>query len=257
MGFLYFDESIRTNGGFIIGALVVSGTDLSPSIRERWRALGLNPDTDEYKSSSIKRTDPISRLQRAFLIEQIQRCRVGLTICAADKRRVLGDHGVSLVKQLWDRGHLRGGPHRLFLDQNIHVPSVRRAELSALGVEVNVEQDSRAIAGIQLADHVAHALGGMLLERMGIVRKLVRAGENSGYGPDEKLELGFELWAGLRYALIGENEHIPGLSPPPEDPANPYFRVDGHGLHVPPDCNEELARHGRECFGINYLGCIH
>lgn len=97
----------------------------------------------------------------------------------------------------------------------------------------------------------------MLLEEMGIVKKQVRAGENSGYHPDDLLELGFELWASLRYALLGKNEYIEGVSPPLDDPANPFFRVDGYGLYIAPSCSRELAEYARNRFGINYLGCIH
>jgi hypothetical protein len=257
MAYLYFDESIRDAGGFIIGALIVTKADLSPVIRDRWNEIGLNPDVDEYKSHALKHTDSTTRSQRAFLAEQIYHCRLALTVCAVNQRRQLGQHCVSLVKQLGAGSHLDGHHHRLFIDQNIHVPAASRAELNALTIDVNVEQDSRLIAGLQLADHAAHALGGMLLEKMGVLRKLVRVGENSGYHPDEKIELGFELWAGLRHAIIGKNEHIPGMSPPPEDPANPFFRVDGHGLYIPEDCGDDLAQYARQCFGINYLGCIH
>jgi hypothetical protein len=95
------------------------------------------------------------------------------------------------------------------------------------------------------------------LEQTGVVKKLVRAGQNSGYHPEQMLELGFELWASLRYALVGKNEHIPGRSPPEDDPANPYFRVDGHGLYIAPSWSGTLATHARDRFGVNYLGCIH
>ena len=113
------------------------------------------------------------------------------------------------------------------------------------------------MAGIQVADHAAHALGGMLLEEMGLVTKTVRAGEYSGYHPDEMLNLGFELWASIRYALIGKNEYIEGFSPPPDDPVNPYFKVEGYGLLISPECSESLAATARKRFGVNYLGCIH
>ncbi|EDZ66895.1 hypothetical protein NOC27_222 [Nitrosococcus oceani AFC27] len=97
----------------------------------------------------------------------------------------------------------------------------------------------------------------MLMEQMGLITKRVKAGENSGYHPDELIELGFELWASLRYALFGNNEYIEGLSSPPDDPANPYFRVEGIGLYISPDCQKDLEENSRQCFGINYLGCIH
>jgi hypothetical protein len=132
-----------------------------------------------------------------------------------------------------------------------------REHLENLEVHVTLGSDSRVVGGIQVADHAAHALGGMLLEEMGLLKKSVRAGENSGYHPDELFDLGFELWASLRYALMGRNEYIEGLSPPPDDPANPYFRVDGVGLYVASTCSAELAATARARFGVNYLGCIH
>jgi hypothetical protein len=96
----------------------------------------------------------------------------------------------------------------------------------------------------------------MLLEEMGLVRKTVVAGEGSGYDPDLEIELGFELWASLRYALLGRNEEVQGLSTP-GDLANAYFRVEGYGLYIAPSCGHELATHVRKRFGVNYLGCIH
>lgn len=219
--------------------------------------MGLDPTTDEYKSSATKTDSETSREQRRFLRGMLQRAGLGLTVSPLHKRTDLGKHCVELVLQLVNTGKLEKSEHILYIDQNIKVPSRDRERLDRAGIECHVNVDSREVAGIQLADHAAHALGGMLLEEMGIVTKSVRAGENSGYAPEELLELGFELWANLRYALIGKNEYIEGLSPPPDDPANPFFRVDGYGLYVSPSCSDELAEHARKRFGVNYLGCIH
>jgi hypothetical protein len=62
-----------------------------------------------------------------------------------------------------------------------------------------LEVDSIKVKGIQLADLVAHTFATMLLEQLGLVDKKVKAGENSGYDPDLEIELGFELWASIRY----------------------------------------------------------
>jgi hypothetical protein len=96
----------------------------------------------------------------------------------------------------------------------------------------------------------------MLLEEMGIISKTVLAGEYSGYVPDLKIELGFELWAGLRYAILSKNDEPPGLSPT-DDLEPPFFRVEGYGLFIAPSCNHVLTQHARKRFGVNYLGCIH
>lgn len=257
MTWLYFDESIRDSGGFIVGALVMASQDLSVTIRDRWSEMGHDPDTFEYKSSAPKLNNPQSQQQRDILGGLLPSVGLGLTICPRSERKRLGVQCASLVSQLQTTGFLSPGKHELFIDQNIFLPKHLHDALIASGISVNLNQDSRIAAGLQLADHAAHALGGMLLEEMGIVRKMVLAGEGSGYDPDLEIELGFELWAGLRYALIGKNEHIPGLSPPPEDPANPYFRVEGYGLLISSGCSEKLAEHARNRFATNYLGCIH
>lgn len=257
MAYLYFDESIRENGGFIVGALVLSRDNLSSIVRDQWRAMGYDPDVFEYKSSAPKLIDKQSQQQRSVLRELLHSSSLALTICPSSERRQLGKHCASLVAQLQESGLLAPGSHELYVDQNIFMAREHVTALIASGVSVYLNQDSCITAGLQVADHAAHALGGMLLEEMGVLRKTVLAGEGSGYDPDLEIELGFELWAGLRYALLGRNEHIPGLSPPPDDPVNPYFRVDGYGLFIPKSCSKELAEHARNRFGINYLGCIH
>lgn len=257
MAHLYFDESIRENGKFIVGALVLAQDSLSSVVRNQWRAMGFDPDVFEYTSSAPKLNDPQSQQQRSFIRALLHSTSLALTVSPSAERRTLGRDCASLVAQLQDTGLLAPGNHELYVDQNIFMPRDCESALVTMGVSVFLNQDSRIAAGLQIADHAAHALGGMLLEEMNIVRKMVLAGEGSGYDPELEIELGFELWASLRYSLLGKNEYIPGVSPPPNDPINPYFRVDGYGLLVSPSCSEKLAEHARNRFGINYLGCIH
>lgn len=257
MSWLYFDESIRNSGDFIVGALVMSNEDLSITVRDQWRAMGHDPNTFEYKSSTPKLNNLESQQQRAFLGGLLLSAKLGLVVCPCNERRSLGAHCARLLTQLQATGLLAAGNHEVFVDQNISIPKLEQQSLGVSGIALHVNQDSRLVAGLQLADHAAHALGGMLLEEMGVVRKTVLAGEGSGYAPDLEIDLGFELWAGLRYALIGKNEYIPGLSPPPDDPANPYFVVEGYGLLISSGCSDKLSEHARRRFGTNYLGCIH
>lgn len=257
MAFMYFDESIRNNGQFIIGALVVAKEDLSPLVHKALRSLGLDPTSNEYKSSDPKENSATGHRQREIIREILFESKLAFTVLPVGDRGNLGECCIELTEQLNRNGFLSKGDHHLYLDQNIKVTESHRNRLTSLGVVACPNSDSRLIGGLQVADHAAHALGGMLLEEMGLITKQVRAGENSGYHPDELLDLGFELWASLRYAIIGRNEYIEGLSPPPDDPANPDFRVDGVGLYVAPSCPQQLAAHARKRFGVNYLGCIH
>ena len=256
MAYMYFDESIREHGHFIVGALVLSKRDLSAEIRNQWRRMGLSPEKTEYKSSDAKHGNQIGQAQRRVSGNLLQRAKLGLLICPGSDRKNLGRHAYALTCQISEGGFLKEGDYSLFIDQGIRVPNELKKDLSTRGITVHTNQDSIKVAGIQVADHAAHALGGMLLEEMGLVNKSVKAGPRSGYDPDLQINLGFELWASVRYALIGRNEEIPGLSEP-GDEANPYFRVEGYGLYIAPSCSDELSDAARKRFGVNYLGCIH
>lgn len=257
MANLYFDESIRDNGRFIVGALVASENDLSTRIIEEWQSMGLNPNSDEYKSSAIKINNEVSVAQREFIRGLLHNSQLALVVLPSNDRRQLGNYCAELVFQLLRTNMLPNEIHEIYIDENIFIDKDNIRKLKDSKVNVYLNSDSKKAAGIQIADHASHALGGMLLEEMGIIKKQVKAGENSGYDPDELLDLGFELWASLRYALLGHNQHIEGLSPPPDDPANPYIMVEGYGLYIAKSCSSVLAYSAKKRFGINYLGCIH
>lgn len=250
MAFFYYDESIRDGGEFIVGALVVSDVDLTLEVRRAWGALGLDPEADEYKSSGMKKNNAIGQKQRDILRDLLGHSRLGLVVCSNARRAFLGDGCALLVLQLLETQMLASGAHTVYLDQNMKVHPDLQRRLREAGVNPLLNQDSRVVAGLQVADHAAHALGGMLLEQMGLTNKKVLAGEGSGYDPETEIDLGFELWAGLRYSLIGRNEDD-------EDIANPYLRVDGFGLLLDPQLPPGLRAHSLERFGINYVGCTH
>lgn len=257
MTYVYIDETIRERGEFIIGAVGLSNHDLSPIVIGQWQRMGLDPESGEYKSSDRKENNIIGFAQRDFVAKLLLRSRLALVVAPIVDRRRLGEFCTDLILQLHAEGFIANEEHACYWDENIVLRMKDRKRLVAKGVVSFPNSNSKKIGGIQVADHAAHALGGMLLEEMGLTNKRVPAGTNSGYSPDESLQLGFELWSSRRYALIGRNEYIEDISPSCEDPANPYFRVDGVGLYVAPTCSDELARHARSRFGVNYLGCIH
>jgi hypothetical protein len=254
MSHLYFDESIHDRGSFIIGAAIFSSFDLSPVIRNLWVSLGLDPSEFEYKSSSPKAGNPAAQQHRSALHALLKNAKIGLVVCPSDDRQSLGFYAIELAKQLLRSRSIDPPPLVLYLDDNIHVASRHLAAARDEGISVLLGQDSRVVGGLQLADHVAHSLSGMLLEQMGLLRKHIKAGENSGYDPELLIELGFELWASLRYSLIyGPNE----ATPDDDQLVTATFPMEAFGLHVAPSCHPELANHARARFGTNYLGCIH
>jgi hypothetical protein len=256
MGFLWFDESIRDNGKFIVGALVYCDTNLSPLIQKEWKSMGLNPTKFEFKSSTPKAGDKTAIEARDRLHSIIRHAKVGFVICPTTERQALGAYAVALVKQIIQKNAVPDEHHFLFLDQGIVLSAEDKNEAEKCGVEIFLSQDSRTIAGIQLADLASHSLGGMLLEKMGLISKTVRAGEESGYDPETEIEIGFELWASLRYLLIQSPQPIRPLIGD-DVQGYPVFQVQGYGLFLAPSCSEDLREHATARFGENYLGCIH
>ncbi len=107
--------------------------------------------------------------------------------------------------------------------------------------------------GIQLADIVAHTCSTMLLEALGHVTKkiAVNAPGNSVYDGLE-VELGFEMWADIRYAFLAQNKQNPK-----DDLDLANVDVYPWGLFIDESVNSQISAAAMERFGENYLGCIH
>ncbi len=256
MTHMYFDESIRINGGFIVGALVVSSENLSLQVENAWRELGLNPTASEFKSSRLKFNDSVGQLQRDLLRNLLRTASLALVVCPTSARKELGDYCSQLVSQLDDVAATVTRPCELFIDEGIVMSTGYKKSLHERNIVVNDNQDSRFQFGIQLADYAAHSLGSMLLSEMGVISKKLTFGAEVGFEPAIEADLGFELWANLRQSLIGRME----ADFDAEDVSGawePTRIVDGIGLLVAPSCSAELASAVRSCFGTMYIGCIH
>ena len=117
----------------------------------------------------------------------------------------------------------------------------------------HLEQNSLQIKGIQLADLAAHLASIQLKDALGLVTKMVKAGENSGYDPDMDVELGFEMWATLRYTFFNKGSTIYT-----DDPiVDATVKVEPYGLFISDYCDSNLTKTARTKFGDVYLGCIH
>lgn len=259
MGHFYFDETIQERGGFIIGAFVYSPNDVTPEVYSAIEHVGLRPGVDEFKSGTRMDRNPKQAVLRKRLIEILAHTRVGLVVVPATERALLGHHAILGLQKILSANDLAQQRHSVFLDQGITVDKAfckeSLGESDAL-CEIYQSQDSKLIGGIQLADLTAHLLGGMLLESLGLMSKLVRAGENSGYDPDLEIELGFELWATLRYQFFKAPQPNPGAIP--DDPIGDLiFDVEHYGLHISDSCSQSLKEAALQRFGTCYLGCIH
>lgn len=259
MGFFYFDESIQKKGEFIIGAFVYSNADITPAVFSELAAAGLKPGIDEFKSGAQISARPELAKARQSLRSLLRHVGTGVVITPVADRQRLGKEALIGLAKILTANSLVNIPHQVFIDEGIIIdgPSLEGFRNGAGSwCEVHINQDSRAIGGIQLADLAAHSMGIMLLEHQGIVRKMVKAGENSGYDPDLDIELGFELWASLRYSFFKAPQPKPNAVS--GDPVgDSVFDVENYGLHVADTCDISLRKSAIERFGECYLGCIH
>lgn len=259
MGYFYFDESIREKGGFIVGAFVYAKADVTPAVFEALEKVGLRPGADEFKSGARMGLHPEQVAARELLGELLGRTRIGVLVVPASDRRRVGLEVLVLLRKILQANALLDSRHEVFVDAGIEVDAASLMTFrhgAGSQCELHLGQDSRLVGGIQLADLVAHSLGVMMLEQQGIVRKSVKAGENSGYSPDLDVELGFKLWASLRHSFFRASQPKPG--PDPEDLIGELkFDVENYGLHLAQTCDDALREAALSCFGECYLGCIH
>jgi hypothetical protein len=261
MGYLYFDESIQDRGRFIIGALVYSDRDLSPDVELAIAEVGLVPRVDEYKSSNKMEGDHAARQLRAAISELLQDTQIAIVVLPSKARASLGIEAATALSRLIDANGLTSERHEAFFDEGIQISEEEVTALSKKSYgacRVYVNQNSKLVSGIQVADLAAHYAGTMLAEQMGLTTKIVKAGDDSGYDPDLQIELGFEIWARLRYAFFKEPRNIAADEIDGLDMVDiATFNVKGFGLFVANSCDSELSQAANQRFGTCYLGCVH
>jgi hypothetical protein len=144
------------------------------------------------------------------------------------------------------------GPSDIFLDEEIvtkqDLPEIENIEFVHSARICN----SANVQGIQLADLVAALCGVRLREEMSQNPKFLQYGDESGYDPPIEAEVGYELWASLRYSML----HAPTALG--EDmPSVAMYPTYGYGFFLSANCSDNLREKADKTFGAIYLGCIH
>lgn len=254
MGYFYFDESIHQRGNFVLGAWVYSKENLTVEVLHAIELNGLIPGVDEFKSGAHMERQPDQRALREALKNLLPRIRIGLVVIPFQNRSGLGEEALVGLNKIIRANHLGNHRHEVFLDEGIEFKNRGKVVgTTNLNLEIHLDQDSRVIAGLQMADLAAHCMSIMLLETLGLINKKVKAGLNSGYDPDLDIEIGFEMWATLRYQFFTEDS--PDLDTDPIE----GFTLDTatYALYVPEYCSQHLKDAVIKRFGTNYVGCIH
>ncbi|RJE70929.1 DUF3800 domain-containing protein [Reichenbachiella sp. MSK19-1] len=258
MKYLFIDDSIHDEyrGNFILSAFVFINSNPENWISSSLIRHGYNPLLDEFKSGVNFRKHPNMTYVRNDLKSIIQsNCKIGLAVLPRNRREDIGIESLKAFKQFLNFNHFKEGIE-VFIDSSYFKdPKSAQNIVEELGIQnhtYHFEQDSIHVKGIQLADLVAHTASTMLLETMGHINKQVKAGENSGYDPDMDIELGFELWATIRYSLISKPKEK--INHPIDEST---YDVFPYGLYVSEYCDLDLVTQIKNRFGGVYLGCIH
>jgi len=138
------------------------------------------------------------------------------------------------------------------MDEGIVKENQRQSIREATGIEQLELCKSHEMNGIQLADLVAALCGVRLREEISQKPKMLQYGDESGFDPPIQAELGYELWASLRYSMHRES------TPLGEDiPEMAEFPTIGYGLFISDKCSQRLRDAAEKLFGRVYLGCLH
>jgi len=257
MGNFYFDESIHDNAGFIIGAYVYSDKNISDLIFSALEKVGLVPKEDEFKSSILMSNNTVYTELRKKLKKILQYTQIGLVVLPSKNRKDLGGEALKCLQKIIQANSLSGERHDVYFDEGISFPLGEENIIESCNLEIHKGQDSKQVAGIQLADLVAHTLSTMLLEKLGHVNKKFSVlYKDSGYPDGTEINLGFELWTCIRQLFFSSSITVEDVEN--KDQLEAFtVNVTDFGLLISELCNEELTSQIQELFGEQYLGCIH
>ncbi len=258
MAYLFLDDSKHHGYGLSVAAFVICDADPSSQVDDLFRSHGFDPAVFEFKSSAnMAGNDDLQNLRAALKWYIASKCKIALCVVGNDEKRI-GPAAIELLEAALKHPNLCGSEHQVFFDEGLF-SSVDAAQTVAEsigefpGCTFHFEQDSRKVAGIQLADIVAHTCSIMLLEALGHIDKKIivnSPGDTAYHGLE--IELGFEMWADIRYAFLSQNkkEEDELLGPALVD-------VFPWGLFIEDSASDEVRAAAMRRFGENYLGCIH
>ncbi|MBS0472203.1 MAG: hypothetical protein JSR60_14110 [Proteobacteria bacterium] len=256
---IFVDESIHSDAGIIVTALVFAKRPIDELVSDALVHCGLIPGVDEYKSSSPKANNEKSRKLRGLLknIMWSEGCRLAICIDPIEHRATLADSVFNLLDSIYCAGRISTGEvPQLYFDDGLISSKARQRFASGQQsgpVELSIKSDSKAVFGLQLADMCAHSVATMLRSQMGLIHKATLVGEEMGYDPNSMIEIGFELWAGLRHNLSSDERLVDDERQDQEAIAT----MKPFGLRVSDACSDDVRAAAQMALGSIYVGCIH
>lgn len=255
---IYFDESKYQKANFVIGAFVFCKEDPAEFVSQTLLEYGFDQPDDEYKSGFFfERNHGMVKVRQKLKDYFNRNVLFGALVLPHTELRHLGSEALKALKQFLTENEMGIG-NKVYFDEGIF-ESCHKAmiEIKALGLEQNefhLEQNSKAVKGIQIADLCSHCLTTMLRESMGDLRKTVTIPEYPGYDSKD-VDIGYQIWASIRYSFLADRkkQYIDRAS----QLINRTYNVEPFGLFISDYCSDELTAIARGRFGTVYLGCIH
>ncbi|MFW6253918.1 MAG: DUF3800 domain-containing protein [Chitinivibrionales bacterium] len=245
---IYIDESIHEKHGFMLLAYVLCPNDPQKKLAS---ILAKHKKAEFHaleKMDGNKRTQMLRSEIRQYINWS---CQWGVFVFPSDSRCSLAGDLPQFFNNL-STANVKDDLIRIHLDEGIIKPS----ELKIISNDISdieiLLSKSYEVNGIQLADLVASLNGIRLREEISQSPKMLTYGDESGFNPPIEAELGYELWASLRYSMCRSSnpldEEMPGMA---------EFLTKGYGLFISDKCSPELQASAEKIFGRVYLSCIH
>lgn len=253
---IFIDESIHDADGFVLTAAIITYENLAPQIAQLLIEAGLTPGIDEYKSHTPKANDAQSRHLRDRLGELLfdSGARIALAITPRTQLSAAGADMFALLARLRSEGALGLSQVSVWLDDGLLTRTAKDwlQDHPSHGLRIEAKSDSKIILELQLADLVAHTAATIIRCELGPASKLVPAGPNSGYDPNDLFPLDFELWTRLRYNLAGKRAALSDA-----DEIVELSTFHAFGLSISEQCSPKVREAAQKRLGTVYLGCIH
>ena len=243
---IYIDESIHDQHGFMLLAYVACKRDPQDVLKNIIKNSGIE---EFHACKKMQNNKAMQKLRSSIRSYVNSNCRWGVMVLPNTFRHKLKDDFIKLVSGI---SNFYNDPVRIFIDEGI-ISNSEAAEIRSISKldSINI-CNSNKVYGIQLADLVAALCGVRLKEEICETPKMLTYGYEAGFDPPIEAELGYELWASLRYSMLRHTEPKGD-----EMPEMATFRTEGFGLFVSPHCSNVLSLKARKLFGEVYLGCIH
>ena len=245
---IYFDETVHEQFGFMLLAYVFCEKD--PQV-ELGGILARHLKS-EFHALERMEGNPSAQYLRAEIRHYVSyNCRWGVFVLPSEARWKLAAELPSFLTHLILCCEAPQSV-KIYLDEGIISPKYLDELRRPVGIEHVVLCKSHEVYGIQLADLVAALSGVRLREEISQAPKMLTYGDESGFDPPIEAELGYELWASLRYSMLRCSEPLGE-----EMPEMATFCTSGHGLFISEGCSPQLRETAGRIFGEVYLGCIH